>query len=268
MDLLLLKKALLLSLAFYLLLWIVSRRFFIGNRVSGTNLIIVALMPILIYLALYIVENSSVFRAKTPFGEISFEKVAREMQMKETVLKFPTLPVEEAYLPKGPPFDRRNFLRSLIRKRPLCLTLQMGRRYSREILEQYLQTLEGFSFFKYVVFTQKDGTFIGFLPASDFHQIFSVFGSKIIRLLAQENLALQTENPIKELQQLLGLNTYRVSEDTTADQALALFEMKKLKAIAVVDKKERFKGITEAEDLLLLIVNRLVAKEKRLSERD
>ena len=267
MDLLLLKKALLLSLAFYLLLWIVSRRFFIGNRVSGTNLIIVALMPILIYLSLYIVENSSVFRAKTPFGEISFEKVAREMQMKETVLKFPTLPIEEAYLPKGAPFDRRNFLRSLIQKRPLCLTLQMGRRYSREILEQYLQTLEGFSFFKYVVFTQKDGTFIGFLPASDFHQIFSVFGSKIIWLLAQEDFALQA-NPVKELQQLLGLNTYRVSEDTTADQALALFEKKKLKAIAVVDKKERFKGITEAEDLLLLIVNRLVAKEKRLSERD
>jgi len=147
----LLKTVLFFSLLFYLLLWIISRSFFLGGKVSGTNLLLIATMPFLIYLVLYILENSSVFQAKTPFGEISFRKAAQEIRMSEAVLKFPTVPFEEAYIVKGVRFEPREYVSSLLEERPLCLILTLGHFYNLEVLKEYLQVLEGFSFFKYVV---------------------------------------------------------------------------------------------------------------------
>ena len=261
MSLSLLKTALLFSLLFYLLLWLASRRSFLGDRLSGTNLVLIAVMPFFIYLVLYVLENSSAFQAKTPFGEISFQKVAQEIQMAEAVPKIPSVPFEESRLAKGAPLDPKQYVPVLLRERPICLTLTLGHPYDLNVLRNYLEVLEGFSFFRYVVFLERDGRFIGFLPAKDFSSLFSLFGPRILELLYRQDFALQSD-PVEDLKQFLNLNTQSVTTKTTADQVLALLEKKHLRAVAVVDEKGRFAGITEAEDLLLLIVNRLLAKEK------
>jgi len=266
MTLPLLKVAFLFSLIFYLLLWIASRPFFLAGKVSGTNLVLIAAMPFFIYLALYLLENSSVFQAKTPFGEISFRKAAQELRMAEAVLKLPMVPFEEARLAKGAPFEPKQYVPVLLRERPVCLTLTLGRVYEENILKEYLDVLEGFSFFKYVVFLGKEERFVGFLPAKDFHSLFTLFGPRIIALLRSQDFAIQTD-PSEELKRFLALETQSVKTQTTADKVLALMEEKHLKAVAVVDEKGRFAGITEAEDLLLLIVNRLLAKERASSSQ-
>jgi len=136
------------------------------------------------------------------------------------------------------------------RNRVAALTLEIGKKgyYLNHAIEEYLEELTPYSFFKYVLFKNKSGEFHGIIP-----------GIKLLEELQTKNLDLVQRIESGDISQIAGLSTISVQSGTSKQIALQLMESNGLSELPVVDESQSFIGVVERNKITSSIVVQLVS---------
>ncbi len=140
---------------------------------------------------------------------------------------------------------------SLVRSRVSALTFELGRRgyYYGPAIRKYLDELTKYDFFRYVVFTSRDGEFRGLVPARALLDQMRAGNIDLVRLI-EEGI----------VDKLSGLVTASVWTTSNKREALKIMEGKNVAELPVVNDDKRFVGIVERDKLTSSILLELVAR--------
>jgi len=139
------------------------------------------------------------------------------------------------------------------RNRVAALTLEVGKKgyYLNHAIEEYLEELTPYSFFKYVLFKNKSGEFYGIIP-----------GIKLLEQLQTKNLDLVQRIESGEISKIPGLSTISVQRGTSKQKSLQLMDSNGLSELPVVDESQSFIGVVERNKITSSIVVQLVSSNK------
>jgi hypothetical protein len=129
---------------------------------------------------------------------------------------------------------------------PIVMTVPVdGRgRYTRRALLEYLNTLGHLRTFKFVVFLDGDGAFVGYAPN------WLVRGFLERRGLAEEFVRTLNSGRTKSLRTYPGIVTEAITTSHTNAHALREMDRLNLEALVVVNDEKRVAGIVERDQVL------------------
>lgn len=236
----------LLIASFFGLLFLIA---FVDAKINGgfkieATWVAIALAPTMIWLL-----SSGQLAELSGFG-VAFklrEAIARpfSLSLDGTKIEPETLPTDAkeglAEIPK------------FIEKRVPAMTLQVGRQgyyYGPAILE-YLTQLTRHDFFRYVVFIDGTGKFIGLVPAKTFYDQLRSQTIDIVSMIEKG-----------DLKRLNGLVSKAISINSNKREALEKMANENVAQLPVVNDDKQFIGVIDRDKLTSSVVLDLVAEKK------
>lgn len=234
-------QTVIISLVFFLTLFIVSR----GNLLSsqlGFKLepvhVFIALIPFIILL----IVSGKLKEIRGPGGIGLSMRDEIQKPVSSEIIESTSLEVDSAYvMQKGSSIrDKRN---EIAENPPQVLSFKIGVEniYANRVISEYIDVLEPFPEFRFILFNDKNGKFMGCMKFSDF------------------KVVLRTGDILQMIESGQILNTPRVirnSIQTTSTTRQALNEMERLKSniLPVVDHEQKFIGMVTQEELVRKIL--------------
>jgi CBS domain-containing protein len=237
----LLMSLLLLSLGI-ILLWAV--RYWINDPATAMGdavFVSVLIMPILFYAI--ISGNLTELRGPGGVGAI-FNTVATAPVSGTIALDPVSVEEDSQILTEGGVEALEERVRKLDENRPSAMTVTFGgRKYTPEALLGYVEALWRSRSFKLVVFLDRDGRFVAYMPAWAVKNMLSAPATsrEFVRFLNEGN---------HELLAYPGLVRKTISIRSTNADALREMNAKNIEALVVTDEDNRLKGIAEREQVL------------------
>ncbi|MGR9044558.1 MAG: CBS domain-containing protein [Gammaproteobacteria bacterium] len=233
--------------SFFGLLFLIT---FIDAKINGgfkieTTWVAIALAPTLIWLL-----SSGQLAELSGFG-VAFK--LREAIARPFSLNLDGLKIEPEVLPANEK-EGISEIPKFIEKRVTAMTLQVGRRgyYFGPAIMEYLDRLTRYDFFRYVVFIDGAGKFIGLVPARTFYDQLRTQNIDIVSVIEQGDIKI-----------LNGLVTNTVSNSNNKREVLEKMAKGNVAELPVVDDENRFIGIIDRDKLTSSIVLALVAESTR-----
>ena len=238
-------KTIIISLVFFLILYIVSSENFFTKRV-GFKLqpmhIFIALIPFIIFL----IVSGKLKEISGPWGMIALSM--RGEAQKPVSPELSETPLE---IQPGTVIEKKE--RCMLQKRidqniPTVLSFEVEKKnyYEQVVIKEYLRELEKHPDFRFILFTDADGKFKGFLKVSDFKAILK-FGNLVQKLESGE--IIKDPKLIRNSVQITSTNKQALNEMDRANVSM----------LAVVDREEKFIGFVTQEE----IVRKILAKVLR-----
>ncbi len=139
----------------------------------------------------------------------------------------------------------------LIENRIAALTLQLHRKgyYRNAAIQEYLERLTNYDFFRYVVFVDQQETFSGMVPAR-----------KLLNQIRQPGFNLVKIIETGKVNKLKDWNRISITTNNSKREALTLMERHNLVELAVTNGNREFIGVVEREKLLGSIVLKLITR--------
>ena len=141
-------------------------------------------------------------------------------------------------------------IQTFIRRKVSAVTLKLDRTgyYNNWAIEQYLEKLTPYSFFKYVLFTRQSGEFVGIIDASKLLYEIQNNNLNVVSHLEAGNI-----NNIPEVKQI------SISTGSSKQKSLQMMDQYSLPELPVVNEEGRFIGIVERDKITSSIVAQLVS---------
>jgi CBS domain containing-hemolysin-like protein len=145
-------------------------------------------------------------------------------------------------------------IESFKRNRVAAITLVVGKRgyYANRAIEKYLKELTPLSFFKYVLFEDKSGEFIGIIS-----------GIKLLEELQSGSMNLVKLIESGDVSSIDGISTVSVISGSSKQQSLQLMDSHGLSEIPVVNEFNVFIGVVERDKITSSIVAQLVSSSNK-----
>jgi CBS domain-containing protein len=210
------------------------------------------------------VEGSAVFVALLLIPLISYLMLSDRLRLKELraagiEAKFADvaesavtphsepIPVEEMFVvEKADPADLKQVLDEYDSSEPIVMTVPIDGRhtYNRRALLEYLSTLGHLRTFKFVVFVDGDGVFVGYAPNWLVQGLLERGG------LAKEFVRRLNSGRTKSLRAYPGIVSEAITTSHTNAHALREMDRLNLEALVVVNDEKRVAGIVERDQVL------------------
>lgn len=207
-----------------------------GGRFSiETNWVLIAVLPIIFWL--FLSGKIESIRA----GGVEVKAVIRTVSAQVVERGRDYALVEFDRISAEPKVGLQRIDEYIRRKLP-ALSFQLGYRgYAGFAIQQYLERLSQYGFFKYIVFEDSEGKFAGMMPASSLLR----FGRE--RNFEDVKQAIE-EGRIGQFPDLIGRER-AVTTSTSKRQALEAFEQTDADELPVVDEEGRLVGIVSRSKL-------------------
>lgn len=241
---------------FLLMASMIILRIFIGERFEIKNSdILIALVPI----ALWLVLTGKIQRFE--FGEFKFEAAFVEASQTAITKQITPLklPVESIRMD---PKRGVNEIPRLVRNKTEALFFELGYGgYYGPAIEEYLNRLSQYSFFKYIIIISSNGKFVGM---ADARELNSVFQTRTGGPSSQEFAQWVNREDIDSLTKLPGFVSAKNSINNELDKQAALEKMEELniETLPVIDKQGKFVGIVDRSRLTSSLIIDVASKLK------
>lgn len=145
-------------------------------------------------------------------------------------------------------------IESFKRNRVAALTIEVGRRgyYTNYAIAEYLEELTPFTFFKYVLFVNKSGEFLGIIS-----------GIKLLEELRNESINLVKLIESSDISGINGISTISVPSGSSKQISLQLMDSHGLSELPVVNEFKSFIGVVERDKITSSIVAQLVSSPNK-----
>ena len=136
------------------------------------------------------------------------------------------------------------------RDRVAAITLEVGKQgyYLDSAIQRYLRELAPLSFFKYVLFLDKDRHFKGM-----------IWGSKLLEEMRNGNIDLVNLLETENISNISGINMASITSGSSKQSALQLMDRHGLSELPVVNENGQFIGVVERNKITSSIVAQLVS---------
>ena len=136
------------------------------------------------------------------------------------------------------------------RDRVAAITLEVGKRgyYLNSAIQQYLRELTPLSFFKYVLFLDKDSKYRGMIN-----------GDKLLEEMRSRNIDLVDLLEANNITGISGVNIASITSGSSKQAALQLMDTHSLSELPVVNDSGHFIGVVERNKITSSIVAQLVS---------
>jgi len=136
------------------------------------------------------------------------------------------------------------------RERVSAITLEVGKRdyYLDSAIQRYLTELTPQTFFKYVLFLDKNGKFRGM-----------IWGDKLLEEMSHRNIELVDLLESNDISGISGINMASVATGSSKQAALQIMDKHGLSELPVVDENGYFIGVVERNKITSSIVAQLVS---------
>ena len=140
-----------------------------------------------------------------------------------------------------------------IEKRVPAMTLQIGRQsyYYGPAIMEYLERLTKHDFFRYVVFVDGSGQFIGLVPARTFYEQLHTHNINIVSVIEKGDIKI-----------LDGIVTSAISTNSNKREVLEKMAAENVTELPVIDEGKRFIGVIDRDKLTSSVVLDLVSEKK------
>ena len=140
-----------------------------------------------------------------------------------------------------------------IEKRVPAMTLQIGRQgyYYGPAIMEYLDRLTQHDFFRYVVFIDGSGKFIGLVPARTFYEQLHTDNIDIVSVIEKG-----------DIKTLDGIVTSAISANSNKREVLEKMATENVTELPVIDEGKRFIGVIDRDKLTSSVVLDLVSEKK------
>ncbi|MHA1832837.1 MAG: hypothetical protein ACTSV7_02495 [Candidatus Baldrarchaeia archaeon] len=214
-----------------------------GLSMSDTTAVFLSIFPFIVYLIL----SGKISELSGGGWKVKFREAYEKPVVFETG--------EVAYLSYT--VTRKSFMEQLedIKKKLhvtpfVVLSLTLGRRYDREVLQKYLEELTKFDYFKYVVFLDGRSKFVGFINARVLLDLVkSTRGHLVLEAIANGDLT-----------NVRGSCRDYILSSRTNYEALETLEKTKRPELAVVTPDMKFLGFTSKEIITSRIIKSMMEK--------
>jgi len=237
------------SVVVLVLFWTIlfmSRNFNI--TVSDSVAVFLSILPFIIYLVVF----GKISEVSGGGWQVRFKQAAeRNVSFEPIPIEFLTYRVE----PKGYEHELQ-MIRERMRTRPMAvLSLTLGKRYSTEVLIEYLRVLTRFDLFKYVMLIDTNSRFMGSVCARILLDIYEDH-------LPRENRWVRILESIEEgnIDHIPGINKTYVMSTQSNIEALEMLDHETRFEIPVVSQNLQFLGFTNREIILSSILKSLLKK--------
>lgn len=151
---------------------------------------------------------------------------------------------------KGGPKEVESFKRNRVE----ALTLELGKKdyYLNNMIKYYLEELNPYSFFKYVLFVSKSGEFRGMILGTKLLDELRSGGIDLVKLIESSNIS-----------GINGIITNSVVTGSTKQVSLQLMDSHGLSEMPVVDEFDSFIGVVERDKITSSIVSQLVSSPNK-----
>jgi CBS domain-containing protein len=138
-------------------------------------------------------------------------------------------------------------IRSLEETRPIVMTLTLGGSYTLEALQEYVKALSRSRNFKLVVFLDRDGRFVAYMPSwAAMNRLHTPGkGEEFVEVI---------NKGLPELFYYPGVVRKTISASCTNAEALRVMTEKNIEALVVTDENNRLQGIVERDQVLSRMV--------------
>lgn len=235
-------QTILISLLFFFVLWLISSDRFFGQRL-GFELeplhFGIALIPFIILLIL----SGKLKEIRGPGGWVLSLRDEVQKTMSPDIVEKEPLQVDPAIVQqKGPPISE-----VLAQKRPSVLGFTIGKKhfYWHDAIIQYIEALAVLPGFRFILFTDEPGKFVGGMKVADF-----------IAILAMGDIVPKLENGDILNDPRVIKNTIQVN--ATNKQALNEMEKASVNILSVVDQEGEFIGVVTQEELVRKILSKVL----------
>jgi len=232
-----------------LLILLVMIRLKTGNRFEIKNTdILLAVTPVVLFLLI----TGKITRFE--FGMLKFETAFKNAASKEIdseIISLNDLPVRslEPGLKLGV-----NKIPELIEKKSEALEFRLGYgRYYGPAIREYLNSLSGYPFFKYIIFNKMNGEFFAIMNAQHLFTLINTKSSPYNPSDLARWLNTPDEKILKKLPGTILLQDALMVK-TDKNKALQKMEDLNVEFLPVVDEKNRFQGIVDRSRLLTSLI--------------
>lgn len=219
------------------------------QSIDGSVLIALIILPLLVYLS----ASGKLAEFKAPGGiEAKFARAAAES----------VSPASETVAYDNPQVVAKEAVRSLIERKateideskPIVMTMGIGKQdqYNAEDVKQYMSVLSQFRNFKFVLFLDRDGKFVAYMPSWALKQLLQVPD------LAEEFLNSINEGQMAQVLRYPGVVKKTISTESTNAEALREMLEQNIEALVVIDEQRKLRGVVEREQVLSRMMLSLV----------
>jgi len=239
-------KPLFMSLLFLVLgivvLW-ATRSFISDPTAAMGDAVFVSLlvMPILIYAII----SGSLTEIRGPGGVGATFNTVAASSVTETI-QHDRVSVEEnsQILTKGGIGELKQQLKDLNENSPIVMTVTFGGgHYTPEAMFEYVHALSSSRNFRFVVFVDREGRVVAYMPPWAVRNILNTPGAKeeFVRVINQGN---------RDLLSYPGIVEITITTSSTNAETLRKMAEKNIDALIVTDENNRLKGVAEREQVL------------------
>ncbi len=141
-------------------------------------------------------------------------------------------------------------INEFIRKRVAAITLEVGRRgyYLNAAIEKYLRELTPLTFFKYVLFQNENGQYLGMTSGIKLYEEMHSRRIDLVKLIETDSIA-----------DIEGITLVSVVSGSSKQDALRMMDKHGLSELPVVNESGIFVGVVERDKITSSIVTQLVS---------